>query len=94
MYLAYALSVAYSPNFSLPIAFTCMVRQTFPIPNISHVPYNLFSSSGSTIQLYNSIFLITVTANRYIVISLTGTYSKQPILVKQIAIPIVKQLTM
>ena len=30
MYLAYAPTVAYSPNFSLPIAFTCMVWQNFP----------------------------------------------------------------
>ena len=37
MYLAYALTVAYSPNFSSPIAFTCMVRQNFPLPNISSV---------------------------------------------------------
>ena len=37
MYLAYALTVAYSPNFSLPIAFTCTVRQTFPLPYITHV---------------------------------------------------------
>ena len=31
MYLAYALTVAYSPNFCLPIAFTCMVCQKFPM---------------------------------------------------------------
>ena len=31
MYLAYALTVAYLPSFSLPIAFTCMVRQNFPV---------------------------------------------------------------
>ena len=37
MYLAHALTVAYSPNFSSPIAFTCMVCQNFPPPNISHV---------------------------------------------------------
>ena len=30
MYLAYALTVAYSPNFSLPIAFTYMVCQNLP----------------------------------------------------------------
>ena len=35
-YTAYALTVAYLPNFSSPIAFTCMVRQNFPLPNISH----------------------------------------------------------
>ena len=40
MYLAYALTVAYSPNFSSPIAFTCMVHQNFPLPNISHVRYH------------------------------------------------------
>ena len=39
MYLAYALTVAYSPNFSSPIAFTCMVhqnppRQIFPMYSI------------------------------------------------------------
>ena len=30
MYLAYALTVAYLPNFSSPIAFTYMVHQNFP----------------------------------------------------------------
>ena len=30
MYLAYALTVAYSPKFSSPIAFTCKVHQYFP----------------------------------------------------------------
>ena len=39
MYLAYALSVAYLPNFSLPIAFSCMVQQNFLLPNIFHVQY-------------------------------------------------------
>ena len=29
-YMAYALTVAYSPNFSSPIAFTCMVCQISP----------------------------------------------------------------
>ena len=28
--LAYAMTLAYSLNFSLPIAFTCMVCQNFP----------------------------------------------------------------
>ena len=28
---------SYLPNFSLPIAFTCMVLQNFPLPNISRV---------------------------------------------------------
>ena len=37
MYLAYARTVTYLPHFSTPIAFTCMVRQTFPILNFSHV---------------------------------------------------------
>ena len=37
--LTYALTVAYSPNFSLPIAFACTVRQNFLPPNISHVWY-------------------------------------------------------
>ena len=37
MYLAYTLTVAYLPKFSSPIAFTSMVRQNFPSPNISHV---------------------------------------------------------
>ena len=39
--LAYALTIAYSPNFSLPIAFTFMISQNFPPPNISHVQYPL-----------------------------------------------------
>ena len=38
MYLVYALTVAYSPNFSLPIA---LVHQNFPPPNISHVQYKI-----------------------------------------------------
>ena len=29
IYLAYALILAYSPNFSLPIAFTCTICQNF-----------------------------------------------------------------
>ena len=33
MYLAYALTVAYLPNFSSPIAFTGMVCQKFPCQN-------------------------------------------------------------
>ena len=37
MYLAYALTVAYSSNFSSPIAFTCMVCQNFSPPKLSHV---------------------------------------------------------
>ena len=36
-YMAYALTVAYSPYFSSPIAFACMVHQNFPPPNISRV---------------------------------------------------------
>ena len=38
-YMAYTLTVAYLPNFSLPIAFTCMVHQTFSLPKISRVQY-------------------------------------------------------
>ena len=30
MYLEYALTVTYSPNFSSPIAYTCIVHQTSP----------------------------------------------------------------
>ena len=30
MHLAYELTVAYSPNFLSPTAFTCMVHQNFP----------------------------------------------------------------
>ena len=37
MYLSYAVTVAYSPNFSLSIAFTCTVHQIFLPPNISRV---------------------------------------------------------
>ena len=33
MYLAYSLTVAYPPNFSPPIAVTCMVRQNSPCQN-------------------------------------------------------------
>ena len=38
-YIAYALTEAYLPNFSLPIAFTYMIRQSFLPQNISHVQY-------------------------------------------------------
>ena len=31
MYLAYALTVARSPKFSSPIAYTCMVDHNFPV---------------------------------------------------------------
>ena len=41
MDMTYALTVTYLPNFSLPIAFTCMVHQNFPPPNIFHVRYKL-----------------------------------------------------
>ena len=39
--LAYALTGAYLPKFSLPIAkaFTYMFAKIFPLPNISHVWY-------------------------------------------------------
>ena len=40
-YLACALIVAYSPNFSLPIAFTFIVRQIFPLPKFSSVRHTL-----------------------------------------------------
>ena len=50
MYLAYALTVAYSPNFSSPIAFTCMVRQNFPLPNISHVQYSICSLPNMVVK--------------------------------------------
>ena len=33
-YMAYALTVAYLPIFSSPTAFTFMVHQNFPPPNI------------------------------------------------------------
>ena len=38
-FIYYALTIAYLPNFSLPIAFTCTVRQNFPPPNISCVQF-------------------------------------------------------
>ena len=37
VYLAYALTVAYLPNFILANSFTCTVYQNFPPPNISRV---------------------------------------------------------
>ena len=51
MYLTYALTVAYLPNFSSPIAliFACTVRQNFPSPNISHVRYYMIEETyGNT----------------------------------------------
>ena len=41
MYLAYALTVARSPKFSSPIAFTCMVHHNFPSPKFSCVRWNI-----------------------------------------------------
>ena len=35
MYMAYALTIAYSPNFSLPIAFICIICQNFPVYGIN-----------------------------------------------------------
>ena len=49
MYLTYALTVVYSPNFSSPTAFTCMVCQDFPLPNI----ILLFSVYGIIMWYYN-----------------------------------------
>ena len=49
-YLAYALTVDYLPNFSLPIAFTCMVRHNFPLPNISHVRYYIIIAMYSVMK--------------------------------------------
>ena len=48
MYLAYALTVTYSPNLSLPIALTCMVCQNFPPPKIFRVWYLYLNTSKST----------------------------------------------
>ena len=47
--MAYALTV----KFSSPIAFTCMVCQNFPLPNISHVWYlqNIYPRHCVTDQL-------------------------------------------
>ena len=39
-HMAHTLTVAYSSNFSSPIAFTCMVCQNFPLPNISCLWYD------------------------------------------------------
>ena len=55
MYLAYALTVAYSPNFSSPIAFTCMVCQNFSPPNISCVQYQLLSFTCPSGRLKKSL---------------------------------------
>ena len=40
MYLAYVLTVACSPNFSSPIAFTCMVHRNLPTSKIFPVYSN------------------------------------------------------
>ena len=44
MYLAYALTVTYSPMFSLPIPLTCM----YGLPKFSHVQYLYLNTSKST----------------------------------------------
>ena len=44
LYLACALTVAYSPNFSSPITFTCTVSQNFP--------RQIFPMYGITVHMY------------------------------------------
>ena len=51
MYLAYTPTVAYLPNFSSPIAFTCTVCQKFPPPNVSHVWYVLLHRNNYVANL-------------------------------------------
>ena len=57
MHLAYALTVVDSPNFSSPIAFTCMVHQNFPPPNISHVQYLLLNVNKVLSASFTSCFI-------------------------------------
>ena len=57
--MAYALTVAYLPNFSSPIAFTCMVHQNFTPPNISHVRY---------LHMNNSTEYYNISTCQYIVV--------------------------
>ena len=52
MYLAYALTVAYLPNFSLPIAFTCMAHQNFS--STSRLVVLLLLHNTLVVQLYNN----------------------------------------
>ena len=54
-FLEYALTVDYSPNFSLPIAFTCMVRQNFPPPN-SYFCASVYGTS--TPKLTQNVFAL------------------------------------
>ena len=49
MYLAYALTVAYLPNFSSSIAFTCVVCQNFPV-------YGSWYLTIKTLQYLHPIF--------------------------------------
>ena len=71
----YALTVAYSPNFSSPIAFTCMVHQNFLLskfflPNISCVryfmelisPYIVIPITFILVMGYSMIYLNETTA--------------------------------
>ena len=44
------------PNFSLPIAFTCMVHQNFPLPNISH---GCFHTSNITASGHKTVTFLT-----------------------------------
>ena len=52
--MAYELTVAYSPNFPSPIAYTCMVHQNFLPPNISCVWYG-FSQIQSQMKYSHEI---------------------------------------
>ena len=55
MYMAYALTVVDLPNFSLPIAFTCMVRQMFPLSNTFRVQYPSIQTFNRMVSAFYSI---------------------------------------
>ena len=55
MYLAYALTLTYSPNFSSPIAFTDMVRQKFPVYGSRQTTF--YITTTCTAQIYKNYWL-------------------------------------
>ena len=76
MYLAYALTVAYSPSFSSPIAFTCVAYKNLPPPNISCVryvmvtmglliSYHMLDADGYTVRMTSEVGVYTHTSQSY-----------------------------
>ena len=55
---AYALAVAYPPNFSSPIACTCMVHQNFPMYSTPQFSMYVCVNVASVIIFYINVFYV------------------------------------